>query len=128
MNLQRVWWTLGALLVAIALVVCIVPVSDVPSPFEWNDKTSHLVGHGTLAIYFAGLVPRRAWWKIFVFLLLFGIAVEFAQHFMQLGREGDPRDVVANSAGAALGLLAARLGLSRWPELAAWLLGRRATQ
>jgi VanZ family protein len=128
MNLQRVWWTLGAVLVAIALVVCIVPVSDVPSPFEWNDKTSHLVGHGTLAIYFAGLVPRRAWWKIFAFLLLFGIAIEFAQYFMHLGREGDPRDVVANSAGAALGLLAARLGLSRWPDLAAWLLGRRATQ
>jgi VanZ family protein len=128
MNLQRVWWTFGALLVAVALIVCIVPVADVPAPFEWNDKTSHLVGHGTLAIYFAGLMPRRGWWKIFVFLLLFGVAVEFAQHFMHMGREGDPRDVVANSAGAALGLLAARLGLSRWPDLAAWLLGRRAAQ
>jgi VanZ family protein len=128
MNLQRVWWTLGALLVAVALIVCIVPVADVPSPFEWNDKTSHLVGHGTLAIYFAGLVPRRSWWKIFVLLLLFGVAIEFAQHFMQMGREGDPRDVLANSTGALLGLIAARLGLSRWPDLAAWLLGRRATQ
>jgi len=128
MNLQRVWWSLGALIVGAALVVCLMPMNEVVAPFEWNDKTSHLVGHGLLAIYFAGLLPRRGWWKIFVFLLLFGIAIEFAQHFMHMGREGDPRDVVANSSGAALGLLASRLGLSRWPDLAAWLLGRRATQ
>ena len=61
-------------------------------------------------------------------LLLFGIVIEFAQYFMHVGREGDPRDVVANSAGAVLGLSLARLGLSRWPDLAAWLLGRRAVQ
>ena len=128
MSLQRVWWTLGVVLVALALVVCLVPMPDVGAPLEWNDKASHLVGHGTLALYFTGLMPRRSWWKIFVFLLLFGISVEFAQYYMQAGREGDPRDVVANSAGAALGLLAGRLGLYRWPEFAAWLLGRRATQ
>jgi nucleoside-diphosphate-sugar epimerase len=40
--------------------------------------------------------------------------------------EGDIRDVAANSFGAMLGLVAARLGLSRWPELAGWLLGRRS--
>jgi len=128
MNLQRVWWALGALIVAAALVVCLVPTADVPTPLEWNDKVSHLAGHGTMAVYFAGLVPRRSWWKIFVFLLLFGISIEFAQYYMHAGREGDPRDVLANSTGAALGLAAARLGLARWPELAEWLLGRRTTQ
>ena len=127
MNLRRLWWSLGALFVGAALVVCLMPMNEVVAPFEWNDKTSHLVGHGLLAIYFAGLLPRRGWWKIFVFLLFFGVAIEFAQHFMHLGREGDLRDVVANSIGAALGLLAARLGLSRWTDLASWLLGRRAT-
>jgi glycopeptide antibiotics resistance protein len=95
---------------------------------EWNDKASHLVGHGALALYFAGLVPRHSWWKIFVFLLVMGIGVEFAQYYSQWGREGDPRDVFANSIGALLGLALGRLGAARWPELAAWLLGRRATQ
>ena len=56
------------------------------------------------------------WWKIFVFLLLLGAGIEFAQYFMHVGREGDVRDVLANVAGAALGLLLARLGLARWPE------------
>jgi len=128
MNLQRVWWKLGVLLVVAAVVVCLIPNYDVTNPFQWSDKTSHLVGHGALALYFAGLVPRRSWWKIFVFLLLMGIAIEFAQYFMQLGRSGDPRDVLANSAGAAFGLLVGRLGGARWPELGAWLLGRRAAE
>jgi len=128
MNLHRVWWTLGVVLVAAAILICLVPIQDVAPAFEWNDKSSHLIGHGTLALYFAGLVPRRSWWKIFVFLLLMGVAIEFAQYSMRVGREGDPRDVLANATGALLGLALGRLGAARWPELAAWLLGRRATQ
>jgi len=126
MNLTRLWWALGVLLVVLAIVVCLIPSAELPSEFELSDKTSHLVGHGTLALYFAGLVPRQRWWKIFVFLLCFGIAIEFAQYYMHAGREGDPRDVLANSLGAVFGLLLARCGLARWPELAARLLGRRA--
>ena len=125
MNLTRVWWALGVLLVVAAVVVCLVPAAEIPAEFELSDKVSHLVGHGALALYFSGLVPRRGWWKIFVFLLLFGIVIEFAQYYMQAGRDGDPRDVIANSLGAALGLLVGWCGVSRWPELAEWLLGRR---
>jgi VanZ family protein len=123
MTLSRIWWILGVILVLAALVVCLVPGHDLPGAFELNDKASHLIGHGGLALYFSGIVPRSRWWKIFVFLLVFGIVVEFAQYYMHMGREGDPRDVVANACGALLGLLIARLGVSRWPELAAWLLG-----
>jgi VanZ family protein len=128
MNLQRVWWSLGVVWVVAAIWICLMPAQELAAPLEWNDKVSHVVGHGLLAAYFAGLVPRRSWWKVFVFLLLMGIAIEFAQYCMHRGREGDPRDVLANSTGAVLGLLAARLGLARWPEIAARLLGRRATQ
>jgi VanZ family protein len=60
--------------------------------------------------------------------LLLGIAIEFAQYYMHAGREGDARDVLANCIGSVLGLAIARLGLARWPKLAAWLLGRRAAQ
>ena len=125
MSLARVWWALGVLLVVIAAIVCLVPIPHVPKTFDLNDKVGHLIGHGTLALYFAGLVPRRGWWKIFGFLLLFGIAIEFLQYYMHVGRDGDARDVMANALGAALGLLLARCGLARWPEMAAWLLGRR---
>jgi VanZ family protein len=128
MNLDRVWWSLGALLVVLAVIICLVPVHQVPGAFEWNDKASHIAGHAAMAAYFAGLVPRRGWWKVFVFLFAFGLSIEFAQYAMRVGRDGDLRDVLANSAGAVLGLVLARLGLARWPAWAAWLLGRRATQ
>jgi VanZ family protein len=126
MNLTRFWWGLGAFLFIAAAVVCLVPRQQVPPGFDMNDKVGHLLGHGALAAYFAGLVPRHRWWKIFVLLLLFGICVEFAQYYMKVGRHGDVRDVIANSAGAALGLLVARLGVHRWPELAGRVLGRKS--
>jgi glycopeptide antibiotics resistance protein len=126
MNLQRMWWVLGIVLVVAAVFVCLVPIPKMPETVDWGDKAFHMLGHGLLALYFAGLMPRNRWWKLFVFLLVLGTAIELAQHFMALGRQGDPRDLIANAFGAALGLTAARLGLSRWPELAAWLLGRRA--
>jgi VanZ family protein len=116
---------LGFVLVAIATVLCLTPGAEMPKAFEVNDLVSHFVGHGTLALYFAGLVPMRRWWKIFVFLLAFGISVEFAQYYMNVGREGEFKDVVSNSVGALLGLLVARLGLHRWPQWADRLLGRQ---
>ena len=128
MNLTRILWGFGWVLVAVALAVCLVPGHELPTSFEFNDKVSHLVGHGALALYFAGLVPRRSWWKVFISLLLFGVAIEIAQYFMHVGRDGDPRDVLANSSGVLLGLALGWLGLARWPELLAWVLGqRRAT-
>jgi VanZ family protein len=125
MTLDRLWWALGAVIVALAIYICLVPGHELPAAFEWNDKTSHLVGHALMAVYFSGLVARRAWWKIFLFLLLLGSLIEYAQYVMHAGREGDPRDVVANCAGSLLGLAAGWLGAARWPQLAAWLLGRR---
>jgi VanZ family protein len=125
MNLSRVLWWLGGVIVLLAVIVCLVPSHDLPERLELSDKVSHLLGHCALALYFTGLVPRRSWWKIFVFLLALGTAIEFAQFYMHNGREGDPRDVVANSLGALLGLVLGRLGLARWPELAARILGQR---
>jgi VanZ family protein len=123
--MMRWWWGLGCLLVGTAVLVCLVPGQEIPKAFEFNDKLSHVIGHGAMAAYFAGLVPRRSWWKIFVFLLLLGGAIELAQHSMHVGREGDARDLVANSCGAGLGLALGWLGLARWPQWAERLLGHR---
>jgi len=123
--LNRFWWVLGVVLVLAAIVLCLMPGQELPGVFELNDKVSHLVGHGMLALYFTGLVPRRSWWKIFVFLLVLGSLIEYAQYAMHWGRDGDWRDQVANSLGALLGILVGWLGVARWPEWAAWLLGQR---
>ena len=121
MNLQRVWWTLGVVLVALALVVCLVPLHEVPSPFEWNDKASHLVGHGALALYFAGLVPRRSLVEDFRLPAVVGCRRRIRAVLHALGPRGDPRDVLAEfRRRAALGLAlgpprAAHAGPS-WPH------------
>lgn len=125
MMLNRVWWGLGFFLVFAAIVVCLVPGKEIPGVFEWNDKLSHMVGHAVLAMYFAGLVPRRSWWKILLFLLVLGSLIEVAQYAMHWGRDGNVADEGANACGAVLGLVLARLGVARWPEFAAWLLGQR---
>src|SRR3954466_9534104 len=125
MNLARIEWTGGVVLLLAATVVCLVPGHDLPASFELNDKVSHIVGHAALAAYFTGLVPRRRWWKIFLGLVIFGALIEVAQAFMHLGRNGDARDILANSMGASVGLLVGLLGVSRWPELLAWALRRR---
>ena len=124
MRLKRFWWAVGVVLVAVALVVCLLPVRQLPQSFSLNDKLSHMLGHAALAVYFAGLVPRSSWWKIFIFLLFFGVVVELAQYHLPLGRQGEVLDLVANASGAVLGLLLGRLGLARWPELADKWLGR----
>jgi VanZ family protein len=127
MNLARIEWGFGIFLLLAAAVVCLIPSREIPMAFDLNDKLSHMIGHAALAAYFSGLVPRRRWWKILLSLIAFGIAIELAQHFMQWGRNGDARDLVANTIGTCGGLLAGFLGVSRWPELLAWMVGGRGT-
>lgn len=122
----RFWWALGVVLVIAALVVCLMPMPSVPQAFDFNDKVWHILGHTALAVYFTGLVERRRWWKILVGLLVFGIFVELAQHYMNMGRQGDIRDVLGNIAGDLLGLLLGYLGLSRWPQWLARIFTGRA--
>jgi VanZ family protein len=128
MTLRRFWWILGALIVCAAVAICLLPSSELPSSFSLNDKVSHVIGHALMASYFAGLVERRGWWKILLFQFLLGVFIEVSQSFMHLGREADVFDCIANLLGAGLGLLLARAGLERWPQVAASILGRRAAQ
>lgn len=123
--MNRTWWTLGIGLVLLALILCLLPSRDLGDPVNLNDKLSHALGHAAMAVYFAGLVPRACWWKIFVFLLCFGVIVEIAQYFMDVGRQAEAADVLANNVGAVIGLVLARAGLANWPAWFGRLLGQR---
>ena len=59
-----------------------------------------------------GLIPNNLAFLLFVLSCLFGIAMEFVQKYWIPGRDFDPWDMVADSAGALIGwliILAARL-------------------
>ncbi|HTU64550.1 MAG TPA: VanZ family protein [Steroidobacteraceae bacterium] len=123
MNLNRLWWILGFVLVGLVLFVCLIPGKDVPST-PLSDKAEHFIAHFAMAAWFAGLVPRRGWWKILLALVALGVGIEIAQGLMHEGRQADYRDELANFCGGVAGLVVSWFGLSRWPELPAWVLGR----
>ncbi|MFN3311283.1 MAG: VanZ family protein, partial [Thermomonas sp.] len=88
---RQPWLWAGLWMLAIALVVAasLVPGRDLPD-LKVSDKTEHLTAYALLA---AGAVQvfarRRSWAVVCVLLVLMGIAIEFLQGAMGLGRTMD---------------------------------------
>jgi VanZ family protein len=114
LRFPRLWLGLGWLAVALATLVCLLPSERLPQPPSLSDKTEHFLAYLLLSIWFAGIYARNRYWMIAVGLTIMGIVIEFAQGAMGLGRQGDIRDVIANSAGVVTGLLLCWFGLGNW--------------
>ncbi len=90
---------------ALALAVvagCLVPADRLPDRLP-NDKLLHLVSYAVLALPVATVAST--WEQAAagaVILLVTGLAVEIAQHFVP-GRSFCVRDLLANAAGVAIG-------------------------
>ena len=114
------WRALSAVILVLVLVAALAPafwlidsLNDALSWFEHSDKWLHALTFVALAIWFAGLFERRAWWRIAIGLMLFGFIVEFLQ--LQLNyRSADWLDIAANTAGIIVGLAVAAAGLGTW--------------
>lgn len=110
---RRLWIGLGMFWLALTVVLCLLP--HVPGPsFGGADKFEHMLGWALLTAWFASLVERRAYVRIALAMLAIGIGIEFAQELMALGRDGDWRDVAANSGGVLVGLLVASACRDGW--------------
>jgi glycopeptide antibiotics resistance protein len=59
-----------------------------------------------LGLFFVLLLGRRRWWLALLVAVAITLAIEFAQQGIP-NRVSDPRDLVSNSIGAALGAIAA---------------------
>ena len=119
----RLWLGLGWAAVAFAIVVCLMPVSQLP-PANVSDKTEHFIAYLLLSLWFAGIYPRARYWIIAIGLCVLGVLIEFAQGAMQLGRQADAMDVVANSTGIIAGLALCWIGLGGWVQRVVALLGK----
>ena len=90
---------------ALALAVvagCLVPADRLPDRLP-NDKLLHLFSYAVLALPVATVAST--WEQAAtgaVILLVTGLAVEIAQHFVP-GRSFCVRDLLANAAGVAIG-------------------------
>ncbi|MDQ1315067.1 MAG: hypothetical protein QG662_1176 [Pseudomonadota bacterium] len=104
--IERLWWAGGWLGVVVTLGLSLLPPA-LDSGSGHSDKVVHLLGYAVLTFWWAQLVTHRRW-KLALVVALFGIAVELLQGLTPT-RQPDPLDALANSVGALLGWLIARL-------------------
>lgn len=103
---DRKWRVLWRVLVVIAVFVIaagsLMPASGMPEQLPW-DKASHFLAYAGLAglTALAGIRLSLA----LVIALSLGIAIEFLQLLVAGRSGGDWADILANSLGAASGLL-----------------------
>ena len=109
---------LGIVWTLLILTVCLMPGDNLPESsflsFRGADKLIHtslylvlmvLVGRG-LAKYFSSSYSRSRIIVIaFLYCLFLGVGIEFIQSVFVAGRSGDVLDVLANAAGASIGVV-----------------------
>jgi len=115
LKLARVWWLIGWLLVLVVTVGCLEPARYVPD-LHVSDKLEHAGAYFGMTCWFGGLVRRRSYWLLALWMLLFGALIEVAQGVMGLGRDADVRDFVADAIGVAAALTLVYVGLGTWPS------------
>ena len=111
----RFWLTIGWLLVMGAVIVSLVPGRSLPN-LGVSDKLEHTATYAVLTLWFAGLYPRSRYFWIGAGMFALGTGIEFAQGAMNLGRQRDYLDVIANTAGIGVGLMLAVIGLGDWVQ------------
>jgi VanZ family protein len=122
-SLRTLWLGAGWLGVAVVTYFTLAP-NPPQIDLEQGDKLQHLIAYASLMLWFAQVQNGRTERRITALLLVaMGIALELAQGLTDY-RSLSSADMAANTAGVALGWLAAP---PRLPNAFAWvsaLLGR----
>lgn len=111
----RVWLVLGWCLITAAVLASLLPTAHLPSTGA-NDKFEHSLAYAVLTLWFTGIYPRSRYVLIAVGLFAMGLAIEWAQGAMALGRHSDFGDLIANTIGIAIGMTLALLWLGGWAQ------------
>ena len=114
---RRPWLWMGLWILAVAVIVIgsLVPAHDLPSVPQGFDKLEHFGAYAVLAAGAVQLFQRRlSWGFVCVLLVLLGIALEYLQAQMGLGRMLDRQDALANTIGVLIGLSTA---FTPWRDL-----------
>jgi VanZ family protein len=110
----------SAVLLLLVLLATMAPAiwlwPDRPQFVSWfvdEDKLLHGITFVFLAIWFAGQYRPRAYWRIGIGLIFFGVFIEACQRLVTY-RSSDWLDVAADVAGITIGLAVAMAGLGGW--------------
>ena len=97
--------TLYAFACSVLIYMTLAPGKDVPGVGMTWDKAEHALAWAVLTG--AGLLlSTKRRWAIGAFAFVFGATIEVLQATMGLGRDGDWRDLAADSIGIAAAYLA----------------------
>lgn len=113
------WRVLSSLLLLAVLAAALAPGwwfetrAQALSWFEHADKWLHGITFFGLALWFSGLVARRAWWRMALGLIVFGLVIEGFQLLVSY-RMADWMDLGANTLGILCGMSIAAAGLGGW--------------
>jgi VanZ family protein len=94
---------LYAAAVGVLLYLCLAPARDLPGEPLW-DKAEHAIAWAVLSGLGLLFWPARPG-RIGGFAVAFGAMVEVLQATLPLGRDGDLRDLLADSVGVAAALI-----------------------
>ena len=98
---------------ALLIALCLLPGEDVPEvDVVGIDKVVHFLMFVVFSLLWWRHVTNRPIVRLLLFGLLLAVGTEFLQGALNWGRIADPFDAVANAAGLAAGLAAARRWLS----------------
>jgi len=115
--LRKIFFWIALFWTGIILYLCLIKSSNLPKigvDIPNFDKYIHAFFHLTFTIlwflYFKIYLKKSNNKKLFVIVFLlsfcFGVTIEVLQTVFTTTRNGDPVDVLANSIGAVLGILA----------------------
>ena len=116
----RRWQIASLVLLLIVLAATLMPAVwfwddrfKAISWFENRDKLLHGITFLALSIWFTGLYSKRAYWRVGLGLLAFGLLIEVCQRMVGY-RTAEWWDVGADAAGIILGLVIGAAGIGGW--------------
>jgi hypothetical protein len=109
----KLWSVLGWLLVAGVIVGSLLPGRALDTLPSLNDKVLHTSTYCVLTLWFTGLYRRSLYLVIGGVLLGLGVSLDLLQGLTRT-RSLDWRDMIANAAGIAAGLVLAFYVVGGW--------------
>ena len=120
LRFARHWQIASAILLLVILAAAVLPavwfLPDRMLLIRWLggvDKWAHAAAFAFLTVWFAGLYPKRAYWRIALGMAVYGVLIELCQGLISY-RSAEWPDLGADVVGIAVGLSIALLGAGSW--------------
>jgi len=115
---HRRWKIAGAIVLLGVLVGTLIPAfglwPDAPRITLYAvDKWLHGIVFAFLAVWFSGQYSRAYYVRISVALFIFGVVIELCQRLVSY-RTAELLDLAADTAGIAIGMVIALIGVGGW--------------